>query len=136
MAIRHGWDGAIYVGTTTASSEMLNMNSWSISYTGDALENTDFGDDDRTYAPGLRSAVVDFAGYYESSKAAQKYLVDRMKSNSTNIAVTVYCYYKRTTARLGFRGAGPITALNIGGAVDALVPFSGSVQVSGGMSTV
>jgi hypothetical protein len=136
MAIRNGWDGALYVGTTSASSEVANLNSWTLSWTGDALEKTCFGQNDRTYDPGERSAVVDFAGYYESTKAGQKYFVDYMKGNATNTAVTVYCYYKRTTARLGFRGSGPITALTIGGAVDGLVPISGSVQISGGMSTV
>lgn len=136
MAVRKGWDGALYVGTTSASSEVANLNSWTLNWTGDALEKTCFGQDDRTYDPGMRSAVVDFAGYYESTNAAQKYFTDYMKGSATNTAVTVYCYYKRTTARLGFRGSGPITALTIGGAVDGLVPFSGSVQISAGMSTV
>lgn len=136
MAIRKGYDGAVFVGTTAASSEMAHMNSWTLNFTGDALEATDFGDDDRVFLPGMRNVTIDFAGYYESTQAAQEYLVDYMKGSATNTAVTVYCYYKRTTARLGFRGSGPITALTIGGAVDGLVPFSGSVQVSGGMSTV
>lgn len=136
MAIRNGWDGALYVGSTSASSEVAHLNSWTLNWTGDALEKTSFGDNDREYDPGMRSAVVDFAGYYESTNPAQKYFTDYMKTGATNTEVAVYCYYKRTTARLGFRGKGPITALTIGGAVDGLVPFSGSVQVSAGMSTV
>ncbi len=136
MAIRNGWDGALYVGSTSASSEVANLNSWTLNFTADALEKTAFGQDDRTYDPGLRTAVVDFAGYYESSKAAMTYMTGRMKGSGTNSAVTVYCYYKRTTARLGFKGTGPITAITIGGAVDGLVPFSGSIQISAGMSTV
>ena len=136
MAIRNGWDGALYIGSTSAASEVANLNSWSINWSADALEKTAFGDDDRTYDPGLRSAVVDFSGYYESTRAAVDYLTDRVKGSGTNSVVTVYCYYRRTTARLGFRGTGPITAITIGGAVDGLVPFSGSIQISAGMSTV
>lgn len=131
MAIKNGWDGAIYIG----SNEIVSMNSWSIAWSADALENTDFGDKDRSYQPGLRSAVVDFAGYYESTNAAQLALTNNMKSTATNTAATVICLVKRTSPKSGFTGSGPITALNVGGAVDGLVPLTGSIQISGGMTT-
>ena len=137
MSIKQGWDGAIFLGSTTpASTEMVNMNSWTINFTGDALENTDYGNKDRTYQPGLRNVTVDFAGYYESTRTAQKYVVDTMKSTATNRNVYVKCLTKRTAAVTGFTGSGPVTAMTVGGPVDGLVPFSGTVQISGGMSTI
>lgn len=132
MAIKQGWDGAILIG----SDELANMNSWTINFAADALENTDFGDADRTYQPGLRNVTIDFAGSYESSDTAAYALVDNFISTNTNTAVTVVCLVNNTTGtKSGWTGIGPITALTVGGAVDSLVPLSGSIQVSGGMST-
>jgi hypothetical protein len=136
MAIKQGWDGAVFLGSTSASSEAISMNSWTINWAGDALENTDFGNKDRTYQPGLRNVTVDFAGYYESTNTAQKYLVDSMEGAATIRKVYVKCLTKRTAVVTGWAGAGPLTALTVGGSVDGLVPISGSVQISGGLSTV
>jgi hypothetical protein len=135
MAIRKGWDGGIYVGSTSASTEVLHMNSWAMNISGDALEKSAFGSKDRLYDPGLRGITVDFAGYYESTSVSQKYILDRMKANSTNASYGVRCLYQRSPAR-GFSGKGVVTSITVGGPVDGLVPFSGSIQVSGGMSTV
>ena len=132
MAIKQGWDGAIYVG----GNEMVHMNTWTINFAGDALENTDFGDKDRTYQPGLRNVTVDVAGNYESTQTAQLALTNNFKSTATNTAVTVLCLTNNTTgSNEGWTGSGPVTALTVGGAVDGLVPFSASVQISGGLST-
>lgn len=136
MAIKQGWDGAIFLGSTVASSEALNMNNWTINFAGDALENTAYGVKDRTYQPGLRNVTIDFAGYYESTKAAHKYLVDTFKNNATNRTIFVKCLTKRTAAVQGWQGKGPATAFTVGGAVDGLVPVSGTIQVSGGLSTL
>lgn len=136
MAIKQGWDGAVFLGSTTASTEAIALNSWTINWAGDALENTDFGDKDRTYQSGLRNVTVDFAGYYESTNTAQKYVVDSMEGSAVIRKVYIKCLSKRTAVVTGWEGAGPLTALSVGGAVDGLVPISGTVQVSGGLSTV
>ena len=141
MAIAKGWEGRIRVGSTALSTAgvhgstvMLQMNSWTLAFSGDALEDTVFGDKDRGYQPGLRTATVDFAGYYESSEARQKWLVDRMKSGGTNAKYGVDCLYSTTPK--GFQGDGVLTALSVGGAVDGLVPFTGTFQIGGGMTTL
>ena len=132
MAIKQGWDGAILAGGDTIG----NMNTFTINWAGDALENTAFGVKDRTYQPGLRTATVDFAGNYESSDTAAYAIVENFKSGVTNTAITLICLMNRTTGlKEGWTGGGPITALTVGGAVDGLVPFSASVQISGGLST-
>ena len=132
MAIKHGWDGALLVG----GNEVAALNSWTINFTGDALEKTAFGDDDRTYAPGLRSAAIDFSGYYTTTGTANVALTANFKSTATNTAATLICLVNRTAgSKSGWTGSGPITALTLGGAVDGLVPFSGSIQISAGLST-
>lgn len=134
MAINKGWDGAILIGT----DEISKMNNWEIAFAGDALENTAFGDTvyDRSYQPGLRSHTVTFSGYSEDSNAAQDALLDEMKSTDEPSIVTVVCLYERTTGvKAGWTGSGVITGLTVGSPVDGLAPFSGTIQITGGLAT-
>ena len=134
MAINKGWDGAILIG----SNEIAHMNNWEISFSGDALENTAFGDTvyDRSFQPGLRSHTVTFSGYTEDTNAAQDALLDEMKSTDEPSAVTVVCLHNRTTgAKAGWTGSAVITGLTVSSPVDGLSALSGTLQVSGGLST-
>jgi len=78
MAISKGWDGAIYAGSTAADSEIVSINNWEISFSGDALENTAFGDTvyDRAYQPGLRAHTLSFSGYSDPTDNSHAYLLD------------------------------------------------------------
>jgi len=134
MAINKGWDGAILVGT----DEISHINNWEISFSGDALENTAFGDTvyDRSYQPGLRSHTVTFSGYCEDTDVAQDALLDEMRVTDEPTAVTVVCLHERETSqKAGWTGSAVITGLTVGAPVDGLSPISGTLQVSGGLST-
>ena len=136
MAINAGWRGAILIGT----DEIAQMNNWEISFSGDALENTAFGDTvyDRSYQPGLRSHSITISGYMEKSSGstAQAALLNEMRSTDEPTAVTVVCLHNRTTgAKAGWTGSAVITGLTVGIPVDGLAPFSGTFQISGGLST-
>jgi len=134
MAINKGWDGKILVG----SGEMAQINSWEISFAGDALENTAFGDTvhDRGFEPGLRSHTVTFSGYYEDSDTAQSALVDNMMSTNASAASTLVLLHNKTTgSKAGFTGSAVITGLTVGEPVDGLATFNGTAQISGGLST-
>ena len=67
MAISKGYEGTIYAGSSVSDSEIAHINNWEINFSGDALENTAFGDGvyDRTYQPGLRAHTISFSGYSE-----------------------------------------------------------------------
>jgi len=134
MAINKGWDGAILIG----ANEMAHINSWEAAFAGDALEKTAFGTTvyDREYEPGLRNHTVTFSGYHESTNAAQQALTANMKSTQAAAAVTVVLLTERTTgAKAGYTGSGILTGLTVSEAVDGLVGFSGTLQLSGGLST-
>lgn len=134
MAISKGWNGGIKIGTDT----MAHINNWEISFSGDALENTAFGDTvyDRTYQPGLRAHTITISGYADpTADTAQTALFAEMKSTDEPTAVTVVCLYDNDTEK-GWTGSAVITGLTMGDPVDGLAPFSGTFQVSGGLSTV
>lgn len=137
MAINKGWDGALKIGTSVASSETVHINNWEISFAGDALENTSFGDTvyDRGFQPGLRSHTITFSGYSDPADNSHSYLLDRQKSTVAAAAVWVDLHYDRDTPK-GWEGSGVVTGLTISEPVDGLCAFSGTVQITAGLSTV
>ena len=136
MAISKGWNGAIKIGSTAASSEMLNINSWELSLSGDALENTGFGASvyDRGYQPGLRAHTLSFAGYSDPAEVRHKYLLDLQKAGTEMAKVGFYVQYDRATTK-GWHGDGVVTGLTISTPIDGLAAFSGNIQVTGGVAT-
>jgi len=133
MAINKGWDGEVKIG----ASAIAHMNNWEIAFSGDALENTAFGDTvyDRSYQPGLRSHSITISGYTEDTGTAVSALLNAQRASTAPAAVTVVCLYDNDTEK-GWTGSAVITGLTVGAPVDGLSPFSGTFQVSGGLSTV
>ena len=87
MAINKGWDGKFMAGSTSADSEVVHVNNWELAFSGDALENTVFGDTvyDRSYAAGLRSHTVTFSGYSDPADNSHSYLLNMMKLSLIHI---------------------------------------------------
>ena len=136
MAINKGSRGGIRID----DAQMSYINNWEINFAGDVLDASAFGDDirDRDFIPGLRNPTVTFSGYADITNTAQNTLVDYQKRGSTMSNVTVICAHERgdTSVRAaGWSGSGPITGLTVGTPVDGLAAFSGTVQISGGLTT-
>lgn len=146
MAISKGWDGAIYAGSTAADSEIVHINNWEISFSGDALENTAFGDTvyDRGFQPGLRAHTVTFSGYSDPTNNSHDYLLDLQAAGTESALVYIKAAYvrdtlagasERSSGAHGWDGKGVVTGLTISTPVDGLAAFSGTVQITGGLST-
>ena len=132
MAVHKGVDGSIMMGVNV----MAHINSWEMSPSGDALEATDFGDKDRVFLPGLRNHAVTFAGHCESTQAAQLELLNNMKSsNSFKSVQAILLKVSTAGAKAGWAGKGPMTGLAVGNVADGLASISGTIQISGGMTT-
>lgn len=136
MAINKGWDGALHVGSTAASSEMLHINNWELSFSGDALENTSFGDTvyDRGFQPGLRSHTLTFSGYSDPGEVEHAYLLSLQKTTVASAKVSFGVHYDRVTPK-GWHGDGVVTGLTINTPIDGLAAFSGTIQIAGGVTT-
>jgi len=137
MAINKGWDGRLMVGDTSADSECAHVNNWELSFSGDALENTAFGDTvyDRGFQPGLRSHTVTFSGYSDPADNSHDFLLDLQKSTVASDEIYFETQYDRSTPQ-GWSGKGVVTGLTISTPVDGLAAFSGTIQVTDGLSTV
>ena len=139
MAINQGWEGLIAVDNHIVG----HMNNWELNFAADALEHTEFivGSSgstvrERLYEPGLRSPTMSFSGFSEDTNTAQLALTDPMRKGSSAVLVTMRCVYDRTiTAGVcGWTGDAVITGLTIGTPVDGVSPFSGTLQITGGLT--
>ena len=67
MTRRHGRNGQVYVGITSAAaaSPMTFQASWSINMVTDKVDVTAFGDGNKVYVAGLPDSSGDFAGFMD-----------------------------------------------------------------------
>ena len=141
MAIDHGWDGSVAFGSSAKlSSEVTQINEWTLEFTGDALEKTNFASTyDREFQPGLRSATGSFSGYSEDSDNVQDYILDNFTSTGgpypTTAVHVIFLTNNNTGSKAGFKGKGVITGVTRGATPDGLQTFTANVQFSGLVST-
>ena len=75
MARRHGRNGQVYVGVTSAAaaSPCAFQASWSINMVTNKVDVTAFGDQNLVYVAGLPDASGDFTGYMDDA-TSQTYI--------------------------------------------------------------
>jgi hypothetical protein len=134
MATNYGYDGAIRLGTTTASSAAINITKWNMSVETDALEVTDFGDKDRTYVPGLRNVTATFEGYYDEAAAPHDYVTDGISSTGTPRVLFAHLIYQNGTTKKGWKGSAVVTNVSLDVPNDGVQTISGTLQFAGGVS--
>jgi hypothetical protein len=84
MPRRHGRNGQVYLGITSAAaaSPMPFQASWSINMNVDKQDVTAFGDGNKVYVAGLPDASGDFSGFMDDA-TSQTYIaaVDGLARN-------------------------------------------------------
>ena len=84
MVRRHGRNGQVYIGVTSAAaaSPVAFQASWSINMNVDKQDVTAFGDGNKVYVAGLPDASGDFSGFLDQS-TSQTYIaaVDGLPRN-------------------------------------------------------
>lgn len=141
MAIDMGWDGHVAIGSSAKlSSEVTQINEWTLEMTADALEKTNFGSTyDREYQPGMRSFTATISGYSEDGDNVQDYILDNFTSTGgpypTTALHVVLLTNNNTGSKAGFKGKGILTGVSRGATPDGLQTFSANVQFSGPVTT-
>ena len=143
MAIDKGWSGSILLGSSAKKTTAIaQINEWSLDWSMDALEKTNFGSTyDREYEPGLRTGTVSFSGYSEDSNNVQDYILDNFTATggpypTTAVHVVLISGYAAATTNLcGYKANALITGLTRGATPDGLQTFSGTLQLTGLIST-
>jgi len=130
---RHGKAGYLSLSDTGGTTFVLSsgLNDIGLGTDVDMGETTVYGDDDRTYLPGLRNHSGSFSGLMASTHEER---LRGMLGNST-AAQFKYGPHGNTTGFTQLSGALHITNLNVQGAVGDVVGFSGSYQVTGAVAS-
>jgi hypothetical protein len=88
MVRRHGRNGQVYIGVTSAAaaSPCAFQASWSINMNTDKQDVTAFGDGNKVYVAGLPDSSGDFSGFLDDA-TSQTYIaaVDGPARNFTFI---------------------------------------------------
>ena len=121
MAHIAGTGGSILIGTTTGTG----IKSWSLDYTVDMLESTDFAD------AGVRNYIVGCRGWSGSFEGFKDGL------NSTLILATATCLLtlnESATSGQSYIGGAFITGVHPSVSFDGIVSYSFDFQGSGSLT--
>jgi len=138
MAAHKGKDCKVAIG----SAKIVGLGTWSINgITADQLEDTEFGDDWKTFVYGMKDGgQVSFAGYYDKTDTTGQDAIRTANENDTEL--TDLRFYVDDTSYWRPNSTGTphsnimITAWDISADKSALVQCSFTGKVSGKMDFV
>lgn len=120
-----GVNGTIKFGSVPTA--MVQLKSWTLDRTGEAVENSVVGSAPRTYLPGLTSYTVGCEGFYD---------IDDLGQNEVVVGAQVDFVLQPVDGVVGeaeYSGSGVVTSISEGGANDGMVEVSISIQGSGAL---
>ena len=131
MALK-GCEASFLLGSNTVA-ELTNISN---SYTGDTLDTTTFDSSClREFIAGLRSGTVNITGYYDPTDTTGQIAMFTAYLNGTTLETTQQPKFL-VDGTNGFSADGVISAYNVEAAVDGLVGFSATIQLTGTITVV
>jgi len=143
MSAVMGKDSSVRIG----ANKILGLGTWAIAgVSSDMLEDTEFGDEYKTYLLGLKDGgTVTFAGYFDPGCTSQEYLRDANAagSNLTNLRFYVNepsaagtSYFEPDSSLSAGASHVNITAWEVSADKGGLVQINFTGKVSGRMAYV
>ncbi len=124
MATHAGSEGVVFSG----SNQILEVRSYTISETGETLEDTSLGDAARTYIPSLKTFTGSLDVFWDETDTGQGDL-------DIGSTITLNLYPEgNTSGDTYYTGSAIVTERSITASFDGLVEMSVSVQGTGALS--
>lgn len=122
---------ASFLLDTDVVAELTNISN---AFTGDTLDTTTFDSGCvREFIAGLRSGTIDITGFYDPTDTNGQVAMFTAFLNGTNLSTPKFL----VDGTNGFSAAEAVVAsYNVEAAVDGLVGFSATLQLSGTISVV
>ena|SRR3972149_6899910 len=136
VAPRHGKGSQLSVDSTAGSLVTFSsgLTEMTLSRDLDLADITSFGDNDKSYIPGLRGATLSFAGHFSSTHA--EVLDGVFGRNSTATMSWEFSPDGSTAAsRHLLKGEAFLSSLEYGASVDDKVNMSGELTISGAVTS-
>ncbi len=132
-SFRHGKGGFLSYVSSTGGTVNLSSGVDEVTLNRETAlgETPTFGDSDMSYVAGLRSASLEFSGHFASTYEEK---LSALLGNST---ATAWIFGPESTAntRRKLNGVGFLTNFTIGAPVGDKVSMSGTIQVSGAVTS-
>lgn len=124
MATHAGSEGVVFSG----SNQILEVRAYTISETGETLEDTSMGDAARTYIPSLKTFTGSLDVFWDETDTGQGDL-------DIGSTITLNLYPEgNTSGDTYYTGSAIVTEKSITASFDGLVEMSVSVQGTGALS--
>ena len=124
MATHAGSEGVVFSG----SNQILEVRAYTISETGETLEDTSMGDAARTYIPSLKTFTGSLDVFWDETDTGQGDL-------DIGSTITLNLYPEgNTSGDTYYTGSAIVTERSITASFDGLVEMSVSVQGTGALS--
>lgn len=121
MATHTGSEGVVKIGTYT----MAETRSYTLTETGDTIENSVMGDSYRTYAAGMKTFTGSIVCYWDETESAQGAL-------TVGASVTLNLFPEGTsTGDKYYSGSVLVTSIERSAAFDGMVEATFSFQGTG-----
>ena len=128
MATHTGSEGTVKLGTVGSDTAIGEIRSYSISETGDTIEDTVMGDSSRTYAVGLKTFSGTVDCYFDPDDAKQ----DEMVAGAS-LTLTVYPEGS-SSADQYLSGSVIVTSADVSASFDGMVEASFGFQGTGALT--
>lgn len=125
MATHTGSEGLLKVGANTVAE----VRSYTISETGDTIEDTSMGDASRTYKTGLKTWTASVEAFWDETDTTGQGALD------VGSSVTLNVYPEgSSTGDVYYTGTALVTGKTINGTFDGMVEASFTLQGTGALS--
>ena len=135
-AFQHGKSS--YFGIDDSGASVVDISAYvtnvDFSRDIDTPESTTYGNDDRTYIPGLAGATLSVSGYWDSTADTGP---DEVLSENVGKATTSTFNYGpegTTTGDIIYHGECILTNYSISSPVDGIVSYTADFQISGAVT--
>ena len=126
MANHTGSEGVIHSGTNAVAEE----RSWTLTETGDTIEDSIMGDSYRTFKAGMKSWTGSVVAYWDETDTTGQ------GTFTIGSSITIKFYAEGTTAGdIYYYGSALVTSVERSAAFDGMVEATYSFQGTGALTT-
>lgn len=136
MAFEHGKGAVFYLDDDVPTLRDLSayVSSADFNRDVDVPESTVYGNNDRTYIPGLRGATLSASGFWDSTATTGVDAILDGVARKTVTSTFIYGPQGDVTGDLVYTGECLLTGYSISAPVDGIVSWSADFQVTGAVT--
>ena len=119
MAVHHGSEGVVQIGSDTLAS----ITSWSYDRSTDVVDVTSLGDSGKTYKSGLQDGSGSLECYWDEADTTGQQALEDAMADGSNVTLSIYPE-GTATGDIFYTGSIAVEGLSMGGGTSDIVTAS------------